>query len=286
MVLGMVAVSLLDGSHLHHTELGFTAGITSKNKLQILTKDLKAAQAKVQKFLDSLAAENAGSIRGSVATDEAEASAIMNENGADMEKNMPKPYRTVDGSHSDPSSVADAIIKQVDKDNIDVTGKAGEITYQQILKQASEGDPFGAAWVKGSLPNYDAEASFITKDVSGNFEKELENDPVIKVPTNEKICLRLLTCALQVAGGKVSARTVADAIVDEATKDKNDIDCFSSHPSQGTGVVDGTGIHGIGHGSPPCTTMAKVVVSDMLSANARSVDLLCRRKAKTEELHT
>ncbi|EKX44210.1 hypothetical protein GUITHDRAFT_140035 [Guillardia theta CCMP2712] len=236
IVLGMVAVSLLDGSHVRHTELGL-AGVANPVKFKILAKDLQKAQSKLQKFLNGLDVQKAGSIRGSVATDEMEASAIINGNGGDMEKNMAKPFSEVDGAHSDPSGVASAIIKQVDKDDIDVTGKAGAMNYKKILKEASKDDPLGAAWLRGSLPNYDAEASFITKDVSGNFEKELENDPVIKV-----------------AGGKTSARVVADAIVDEATKDKNDVDC--------TGVVDGSGIHGIGHGSPPCTTMSEVVKSE------------------------
>ena len=162
IVLGVVAVSLLDGSHIRHTELGL-AGVANPVKFKILAKDLQKAQSKLQKFLNGLEVQKAGSIRGSVPTAEMEASAIINGNGADMEKNMAEPYSKVDGSHSDPSQVASAIIKQVDKDDIDVTGKAGAMNYKKILKEASKDDPLGAAWLKGSLPNYDAEASFITK---------------------------------------------------------------------------------------------------------------------------
>ena len=97
----------------------------------------------------------------------------------------------------------------------------------------------------------------------GNYEKELENAPTMSV-----------------VSGKLPARTVAAEIIDDAVKAKTSPDCTVPRvPStpllspksplimsvaatdsmmvmmQTQGTVDADGVHGVGHGTPPCTAM-------------------------------
>ncbi|EKX44178.1 hypothetical protein GUITHDRAFT_109962 [Guillardia theta CCMP2712] len=182
------------------------------------------AQNDVNNELNNLPANQAGTITGSVPTDEVEAQAIMGANGPTMEKTMTEEFNNVDGSHSDDATVADAIIDAANKDNIDVTGKVGAKMYQKVLDGL---DDKRAAWLRGSLPNYRAESKYITSGVTGNYEKELENAPTMAV-----------------VNGKLSPRIVAGSIIDEAEKDETSPDC--------TGSVDKDGKHGVGRGTPPC----------------------------------
>ena len=110
------------------------------------------------------------------------------------------------------------------KENVDVTGKAGATIYEV----ASDPSAPGSAWLRGSVPNYNAESTYITSGVTGNYEKMLENAPTMSV-----------------VGGKVSPRSVAYKIIDDAYKDPTSPDC--------TGVTDSLGMHGVGKGTPPCT---------------------------------
>jgi hypothetical protein len=119
-------------------------------------------------------------------------------------------------------------LAQANRDNPDITGKAGATLY------AAATDPTApaSAWMRGSIPNYRAESQYILSGIFGNYEKSLENKPTMSV-----------------VGGKVSARTVAYTIIDEAYKDKTSPDC--------TGSVDASGVHGVGKGTPPCTALLK-----------------------------
>jgi len=109
------------------------------------------------------------------------------------------------------------------RENVDVNGKRGALIY----KAASDPKAPSSAWLRGSVPNYRAESSYITSGVSGNYEKNLENAPTVSV-----------------VGSKVPPREVAYKIIDDAVKGSSHIDC--------TGVVDANGVHGVGHGTPPC----------------------------------
>jgi hypothetical protein len=189
---------------------------------EMITPDQQAAAtAAVQDRLNHMAGFTAGGIKGSVPTDEIEAQAIMGDNGPEMERQMTIPF-AIDGHHSSYTEVADAIIDNANKDNIDVTGAKGALTYQQAVSHSSD-----ASMLKGSLPTYRAETSYILSGISGNYEKSLENGPTMSV-----------------VGGHVPARDVANTIVDAAVGDIDSPDC--------TGVVDGAGIHGPGHGKPSC----------------------------------
>merc|ERR1711966_536434 len=158
----------------------------------------------------------AGSITGSVPTDEIEANAIMGANGPEMEREMTIPF-ALDGHHSSNTAVADAIIDNANKDNIDITGEKGAITYDETVKNSED-----ASMLRGSLPTYRAETKYILSGVAGNYEKSLENGPTMAV-----------------VGGHAPARDVANTIIDAAVGDVDNPDC--------TGVVDGAGIHGPGH---------------------------------------
>lgn len=109
------------------------------------------------------------------------------------------------------------------RQTVDVDGKAGALIY----KAASDPKAPSSAWLRGSVPNYRAESAYITSGVVGNYEKDLENAPTMSV-----------------VGSKVSPRKVAYEIIDDAVKGPAHIDC--------TGVVDANGVHGVGHGTPPC----------------------------------
>jgi len=192
--------------------------------VEITADDVAASVAQVKADLGAMATEKAGRVTGSVPTDEAEASAIID--GADYIKNMGKPFWPVTGPHSDDAAEADMIIDNANADNVDVTGKAGATLYAA----ASDPSAPAAAWMRGSIPNYRAESNYILSGVYGNYEKELENQPTMAV-----------------VSGKLPPRTVAYAIIDEAYKDKTSPDC--------TGSVDSDGVHGVGKGTPPCTAM-------------------------------
>ena len=117
---------------------------------------------------------------------------------------------------------------QANRDNPDITGKAGATLY------AAATDPTApaSAWMRGSIPNYRAESQYILSGIFGNYEKSLENKSTMSV-----------------VSGKLSPRTVAYTIIDEAYKDKTSPDC--------TGSVDASGVHGVGKGTPPCTALLK-----------------------------
>lgn len=109
------------------------------------------------------------------------------------------------------------------RENVDVDGKAGALIYDTI----SDPKAPSSAWLRGSVPNYRAESAYITSGVDGNYEKNLENAPTMSV-----------------VGSKEPPRKVAYKIIDDAVKGPSHIDC--------TGVVDANGVHGVGHGTPPC----------------------------------
>jgi hypothetical protein len=215
----------------------------------------------VQEDLSNMPTEQAGGLQGSVSTAAAEAAAIIpaaeleqklvqaNEQSAasgetaadqasdvipqlaqaqadkkDYVKHMGDPYASVTGRHSDDIAEADAIVNNAVAEINDVTGKAGATLYAA----ASDADAPQSAYIRGSVPNYRAESKLITSGTSGNFEKSLENDPVMTV-----------------AGGKTPARQVGSKIIDEAVKDhSNNVDC--------TGTVDTDGKHGVGRGKCLC----------------------------------
>jgi len=212
----------LEEASLDTTANDIVGGAEEEQAVTITQDDLNAAAANVRNDLESLPTEQAAAVRGSVPTAVGEADAIID--GSDYVKGMGDPYTSVTGPHSDDAAEADAIINNANAEVNDVTGKAGATVYAA----ASDPDAPQSAWIRGSIPNYRAESKLITSGVAGNFEKQLENDPVMAV-----------------AGGKVPARQVAYAIVDESYKDhSNVVDC--------TGVVDKDGKHGIGRGTPPC----------------------------------
>jgi len=224
----LIAVSTQDGSSSRRVSLDETPGITDPNAVApaITVADMTAAEAQVKADLAAQATNAAGSITGSVPTDEAEADAIID--GKDYVKNMAVDFSDVIGPHSDDAAEADKIIDTANRDNPDITGKAGATLY------AAATDPTApaSAWMRGSIPNYRAESQYILSGIFGNYEKSLENKPTMSV-----------------VGGKVSARTVAYTIIDEAYKDKTSPDC--------TGSVDASGVHGVGKGTPPCTALLK-----------------------------
>jgi len=234
----LVALSTQDGSSTKKFALdelstlppeevdGEEPGVTDPDAegAEITEEDMADEKEKVKEDLEGMATEKAGHLTGSVPTDEEEASAIID--GADYIKHMGEPYHDVVRPHSNDGEEADLIIDNANKDNMDVTGKAGATLY------AVASDPHApmSAWMRGSIPNYRAESQYILSGIFGNYEKELENKPTMAV-----------------VSGKLPARTVAYTIVDEAYKDKTSPDC--------TGSVDKDGIHGVGRGTPPCTAM-------------------------------
>ena len=215
---------------------------SANGEVDVTTEDVNAANAKVAADLNALVTERAAlKHRGSVPTDEVESDAIVGFMNHYV-RTMGEPYESVTGSHSDHAAEADAIIDHANEDNVDVTGKAGATIYQV----ASDPTAPSSAWLRGSIPNYRAESSYIVSGVDGNYEKELENGPTMSV-----------------VSGKAPARQVAYTIIDEAYKDVTSPDC--------TGVVDKDGIHGVGRGTPPCQgTLAFKKPKNMAGNNALS----------------
>lgn len=191
-------------------------------EVDITKDDVDHAIEQVHDILGKMPTEEAGHITGSVPTDEEEAAAIMGPNGPEMERNMGKAFENIDVHHAKDTDVADAIIDSANSDNMDVTGEAGEFTYNDAVKNTEH-----AELLRGSLPTYRAESNYITSGIAGNYEKALEDAPTTAV-----------------MGGKVKARIVAAKIIDEATAAAPGQDC--------TGVVSGDGLHGIGLGVPGC----------------------------------
>jgi len=234
LALALVAVSTFDGSRVKATYLDetTTAGNTEEEEPIVITNaDVNLARAQVVEHLNQQPTQVAAHITGTIPTDEEEAAAIMQGNGPEGEADMAR-YNAIDGSHSSAPQVADQIINDVEESTTDVTGKAGALTYQNLLDSTSGEDPDDSkgAWLRGSLPNYRAEANYIESGVHGNYEKELENAPTMSV-----------------VGGNVPARTVAYKIIDAAYEDATSPDC--------TGSVDADGEHGVGKGTPPCTAL-------------------------------
>ena len=118
--------------------------------------------------------EVAAHLTGSRPTDEDEAAAIMAGNGPESERNMAR-YNTLDVSHSDAGTIADKLIDDVEASNTDVTGKVGAVTYKDLLDKLSAKDPtdIRGASLRGSMPNYNAEAKYIISGVKGNYEKQV-----------------------------------------------------------------------------------------------------------------
>jgi len=235
LALALVAVSTLDGSSTAVAPLVLTGagapGNTDIEDADISQEDEEQAIENMQDTLDAQPTQVAAHIRGTQPTDEEEAAAIMAGNGPEGERDMAR-YNAIDGSHSGAVQVADKIIDDVEDSSTDVTGKAGAMAYKNLLDKVSDRDPndVRGAWLRGSMPNYRAESAYITSGVMGNYEKELENAPTMSV-----------------VSGKLPARTVAAEIIDDAVKAKTSPDC--------TGTVDADGVHGVGHGTPPCTAM-------------------------------
>jgi len=233
LALALVAVSTFDGSAKASTlsENQSGAGVTDPTIATITKNDVDLARADVVAHLAQQPTQVAAAITGSIPTDEEEAAAIMQGNGPEGEADMSR-YNLLDGSHSSAPDVADTIINDVEESTTDVTGKAGALTYDNLLDANSDDDPNDTrgAWLRGSLPNYRAEANYIASGVHGNYEKELENGPTMAV-----------------VGGSVPPRTVAYNIIDSAEADVTSPDC--------TGTTDKDGQHGVGKGTPPCTAM-------------------------------
>merc|ERR1712205_127561 len=223
LALALVAVSTLDGSSTAVAPLVLTgAGAPGNTDIEDADISQEDEEQAIENMQDTLDAQP---------TDEEEAAAIMAGNGPEGERDMAR-YNAIDGSHSGAVQVADKIIDDVEDSSTDVTGKAGAMAYENLLDKVSDRDPndVRGAWLRGSMPNYRAESAYITSGVMGNYEKELENAPTMSV-----------------VSGKLPARTVAAEIIDDAVKAKTSPDC--------TGTVDADGVHGVGHGTPPCTAM-------------------------------
>jgi hypothetical protein len=237
MALALVAVTTLDGSaKIVATESG--AGVTDPTVATITNADVDLAKSEVVAHLNQQPTQIAAHVRGSVDTSESEAIAIMSGNGPEGEADMAR-YNGIDGSHSSAPQVADQIINDVEETTTDVTGKAGALTYANLLDANSSEDPNDTrgAWLRGSLPNYRAEANYIESGVHGNFEKSLENGPTMSV-----------------VGGATPPRDVAYRIIDAAEEDVTSPDC--------TGSTDADGEHGVGKGTPPCTAMTSFAKDD------------------------
>lgn len=118
------------------------------------------ARAEIIAHLNKQPTQVAAMAAGSIDTVEAEAAAIMQGNGPEGEADMAA-YNAIDGSHSSAPQVADKIINDVEESSTDVTGKAGALTYSNLLDSVSGEDPDDTkgAWLRGSLPNYRAESS-------------------------------------------------------------------------------------------------------------------------------
>lgn len=221
-----------------------TPGVTANNEAVVITtEDVNSANAQVASDLNSLGTQQAGSVMGSVPTDEVEADAIIG-NMDHYVRTMGDPYHDFTGPHNDiqtevshsilfllfrplalaflsaPFSFisplvrrlavfpfcsfsfspvpllhvtgssthgpahalsvfaqADAIINFANKENLDVTGKAGATIYAVV----SDAKAPASAWLRGSVPNYRAESAYITSGVSGNYEKSLEDANTMSV---------------------------------------------------------------------------------------------------------
>ena len=218
----LVAVLALSGSGGRRSVLSEALPLNDE-EVDITTEDVNQANAEVNADLHALQTEQAGHVRGSMPTDEVEASAIV----GDMDhyvRSMGDKFGDVTSSHSDDQAEADRIIDIANKEGVDTTGKSGATIYEAV----SDASLPHTAFLRGSIPNYRAESAYIVSGVDGNYEKELENAPTMSV-----------------VGGKVPAREVAYRIIDEAYKDKTSPDC--------TGTVDKDGVHGVGKGTPPCS---------------------------------
>jgi hypothetical protein len=214
LLLALAMVAMTADSNPGRTALSEEVDITKD--------DVDHAIQQVHDILGNLPTETAGHLTGSVPTDEEEAAAIMGPNGPEMERNMGKAFADIDVHHAKDTDVADAIIDSANADNMDVTGEAGELTYNDAVKNTEH-----AELLRGSLPTYRAESNYITSGIAGNYEKALEDAPTAEV-----------------MGGKVKARIVAAKIIDAATAAAPGQDC--------TGVVSADGQHGIGLGVPGC----------------------------------
>jgi hypothetical protein len=232
LALALVAVSTFDGSKaVALTGAGAPGDLTTEAPATITVDDVNLARAQIVAHLNQQPTQIAAHIRGTTPTQEEEAAAIMQGNGPEGEADMAR-YMAIDGSHASDARVADKIIDDVEEATTDVTGKAGALTYENLLDSTSDHDVNDSrgAWLRGSLPNYRAESNYITSGVVGNYEKELENAPTMAV-----------------VNGSLPARTVAYKIVEAAESAATSPDC--------TGTVDADGVHGVGHGTPPCTAM-------------------------------
>jgi len=230
--LALVAVSTFDGSKaVALTGAGPPGDLEDGEEDVITTDDVNLARADIVAHLNQQPTQIAAHIRGTRPTQEEEAAAIMQGNGPEGEADMAR-YMAIDGHHANDARVADKIIDDVEEATTDVTGKAGALTYENLLDSTSDHDinDSRGAWLRGSLPNYRAESNYITSGVVGNYEKELENAPTMAV-----------------VNGSLPARTVAYKIIDAATSAATSPDC--------TGTVDASGVHGVGKGTPPCTAM-------------------------------
>ena len=163
--LALVAVSTFDGSakpnELADLSGNNAAGNTAVQAPKVITvNDVDLARAEIIAHLNKQPTQVAAMAAGSIDTVEAEAAAIMQGNGPEGEADMAA-YNKIDGSHSSAPQVADKIINDVEESSTDITGKAGALTYSNLLDSVSGEDPSDSkgAWLRGSLPNYRAESS-------------------------------------------------------------------------------------------------------------------------------
>uniref|UniRef100_A0A7S0VV21 Uncharacterized protein n=1 Tax=Hemiselmis tepida TaxID=464990 RepID=A0A7S0VV21_9CRYP len=224
LALACVAVGSLDGSS-EESAAGEPRELSLKKALGAVAKELKKVKEGIKKGPggEVKASKAAQLTRGSVPTDAVEASIIMGDS-PNIEKNMGKQFPDEKGGleergHTDPAPVADAIIDFANDENEDVTGKRGEEYYNSVVLNSKHPER-----LKGSLPTYRAESKFITSGIVGNYEKAMENDPVVTVAIDPH----------------ANPRVVAAGIVDGAVA--NALDC--------TGGVGPDGLHA--NGQPPC----------------------------------
>merc|ERR1719352_208749 len=121
----LIAVSTLDGSSetVRASLEEESPGVVDPNAPaeEITSDDIAAAEAEAKAELNAMATTQAGSIRGSKPTFDAEATSIID--GSNYVKHMGEPFWAVTGPHSDDAAEADSIIDIANHDNMDITGK-------------------------------------------------------------------------------------------------------------------------------------------------------------------
>ena len=100
LLLAAALFSVAFTSNDHNFVLYGQVPPSANTAVRVTTQDVNAAAAQVKANLHNMQTEKAGSIRGSVPTDEAEAEAIVG-NMNKYVRTMGDPFLSVTGSHSD-----------------------------------------------------------------------------------------------------------------------------------------------------------------------------------------